>query len=193
MAVSPPGQGGLSPDDRRLLEALIAELGPRLFAYVSHLARHAQDAEDIVAETFCRAAANMEAVRATDRRDLYFVTIARNLCRDRIRRAQNRTAPPGLRTAWASAPGSSSAGRSDGNGQAAGDPAAALNLSENLAALRTAVDELPESLREVVILRLATDLRFEDIAELLNVPLGTALSRMHAAVAQLRRRLGVDV
>lgn len=173
-------EGGLTPDDRRLLERLLAELGPRLLAYVRQLAPHAQDAEDIVAETFCRAADNMAAVRATDRPDLYFLTTARNLCRDRIRRLQTRIAHAELiRPALAVA----------GDPRAA-EPAAAMQHEEDLRALRAAVAELPESLREVVVLRLATGLRFEDIAAVLALPLGTALSRMHAAVGHLRVKLG---
>ena len=58
--------------------------------------------------------------------------------------------------------------------------------------LRAAVAALPEKLREVVVLRLSTDLRFEEIADLLQIPLGTALSRMHAALQDLRKRLGTN-
>jgi DNA-directed RNA polymerase specialized sigma24 family protein len=39
-------------------------------------------------------------------------------------------------------------------------------------------------------LRLSAGLKFEVIAELLKIPLGTALSRMHAAVERLRTELG---
>ncbi|MEW6250147.1 MAG: RNA polymerase sigma factor [Planctomycetota bacterium] len=165
---------GLAPADRRLLDQLIVELGPRLRAYIRHLA-HPQDVEDLVAESFCRAAANMGAVRATGRRDLYFLTIARNLCRDRIRRRRLPNVPPEMLDQESPAP----------------DLSADLARAEELDALRAAVASLPETLREVVVLRIATRLRFEEIAELLNVPLGTALSRMHDAVRHLRNTLGV--
>jgi DNA-directed RNA polymerase specialized sigma24 family protein len=56
--------------------------------------------------------------------------------------------------------------------------------------LLAAVAELPQLQREVVVLRLSTELRFEDISELLRIPLGTALSRMDAAVRRLRKELG---
>jgi len=166
-------RSGLSPEDRRLLGELVADMGPRLFAYVRHMA-HPQDAEDIVAETFCRAAANMAAVRATDRRDLYFLTIARNLCRDRRRRRTPASLPPE---------------RLDGRMDAAPGALTELLDQEQHARMRAAVAELPDSLREIVVLRLSTRLKFEEIAELLHVPLGTALSRMHAGVQQLRTKL----
>jgi len=60
--------------------------------------------------------------------------------------------------------------------------------------LLAAVAGLTQAQREVVVLRLSAELKFAEIADLLHVPLGTALSRMHAAVRQLRRELGyVDV
>ena len=71
-----------------------------------------------------------------------------------------------------------------------GGPAAAAEEDERRRALRAAVEALPEHLREIVVLRLSGELRFEDIAELLQIPLGTALSRMHAAVERLREMLG---
>ena len=52
-----------------------------------------------------------------------------------------------------------------------------------------AVERLPEELRQVVQLRLESDATFEQIAERLQIPLGTALSRMHRALARLQQQL----
>jgi RNA polymerase sigma-70 factor (ECF subfamily) len=153
------------------------EVGPRLAAYVRHAYGWGEEAEDIVAETFCRAARNVVALRASRRRDLYLVTIVRNLCRDRFRRARPRSLTD------------------DGLEQRPvkdTHPAEAVAGREQLASLQDAVRGLPDGLREVVVLRLATGLRFEEIAELLHIPLGTALSRMHAAIERLRGTMGCD-
>ena len=56
--------------------------------------------------------------------------------------------------------------------------------------LLAALARLPQPQREVVVLRLSAELKFEEIAELLQIPLGTALSRMHAALRHLRKELG---
>ncbi len=167
----------LTADERVLLERLFVEIGPRLAAYVRHAYGRQADAEEIVAETFCRAARNMAALGACERQDLYLVTIVRNMCRDQFRRVR----PQLLST--------------DGAAQRAAHdalPADALAGSEQRAHLRAAVHELPAALREVVVLRLSTGLRFEEIAEVLHIPLGTALSRMHAATERLREMLGDD-
>jgi RNA polymerase sigma factor (sigma-70 family) len=175
MGVRPTPHGSLTPDDCRLLERLFVEIGPRLMAYVRHTYGRQADAEEIVAEAFCRAARNIGSLRVCGRQDLYLVTIVRNMCRDHFRRAR-----PQLLGA-------------SGDEQHAKDatlPADALDGREQTASLRAAVHELPAGLREVVVLRLSTGLRFEEIAELLHVPLGTALSRMHAATDRLRAMLG---
>jgi RNA polymerase sigma-70 factor (ECF subfamily) len=175
MSARSRASAGLTAEDRTLVDALVAELGPRLLAYVRRVYANAQDAEDIVAETFCRAASNAAALRASGRRDLYLLTIARNLCRDGYRRQRPRAiADERLR----------------GEPDRAAGPAAAAEEDERRRALRAAVEALPEHLREIVVLRLSGELRFEDIAELLQIPLGTALSRMHAAVERLREMLG---
>ena len=53
-----------------------------------------------------------------------------------------------------------------------------------------AIERLPEAQREIVVLRLTAELKFEEIAEMLAIPLGTALSRMNSALARLRKELG---
>lgn len=59
------------------------------------------------------------------------------------------------------------------------------------ARLMRSVAALPEELREVVFLRIGADLAYGDIGDILGIPEGTARSRMHNAIANLRERLGV--
>lgn len=176
MGVRQRVRGSLVGDERALLDELVHELGPRLLAYVRRVYVDAHEAEDIVAETFCRAASNMKALSQSERRDLYVLTIARNLCRDRFRR-QRIDYVPAERL-------EQQPGRLD-------RPDQTVAQDEQTHALRAAVAALPENLREIVVLRLSSDLKFEQIAELLGIPLGTALSRMHNATQRLKRALGV--
>ncbi len=50
--------------------------------------------------------------------------------------------------------------------------------------------ELPIRLRAVIVLREFEGMTYRTIAEVLGVPIGTVMSRLHAARARLRRRLG---
>jgi len=176
MSVRSEAASPLRPDDRAFVETLVRDLGPRVLAYVHRVCGDRQAAEDIVAETFCRAVENLSAVRTGGRHDLYVLTIARNLCRDRFRRRRSSESAEWLDERMASGE----------------TPEDAAVLQEQRETVRAAVDELPEPLREVVVLRMSVGLRFEEIAELLHIPLGTALSRMHAALQRLRSALGVE-
>lgn len=67
--------------------------------------------------------------------------------------------------------------------------AAALR-AESIEQVRAALSSLPPEQREVVRLRIHEQKKFAEIAKELSVPLGTVLSRMHAALDKLRQRFG---
>ncbi len=58
--------------------------------------------------------------------------------------------------------------------------------------MRDLLAPLSEDHREVVLLRFAQGLDLAEIAEVLGVPLGTVKSRLHYALAELRKKLGGD-
>lgn len=166
----------LTAADRELLEQLLVEFGPRWLGYARRMAGRPGEAEDILAEALCRAADNIEAVRKTDRRDLYVLTTIRNLCRDEFRRRRPEAIGDERMSRVADVRGIENAS----------------SLESQQSQVLVAVNQLPDALREIVALRLSGQFSFEDIAKLLNVPLGTALSRMHVAVRKLREILGVQ-
>ena len=176
MQARPGRDGPLAVDDRALLAQWARDLSPRLMGYIRRAHGNFADAEDIVAETFYRAAVNISTIRAHGRPDLYILTIARNLCRDRFRK-QRPESVPGDRLAGLPHPQS--------------DAGTEWDADERMAALRQAVAALPDNLREVVVLRMSGGMKFEEIAELLHIPLGTALSRMHSATRRMRETLGL--
>ncbi len=65
-----------------------------------------------------------------------------------------------------------------------------LTSKEEMAALRHAVDKLPESQRAVVVLRLIEDYSTEETARILGVPYGTVLSRLKRGVEKLKKDIG---
>lgn len=64
-------------------------------------------------------------------------------------------------------------------------PAEILLRREAVAAVRAGMDELPASLREVVILCALEEMSYEQAAQVLAVPVGTVRSRLHRAKARL--------
>lgn len=67
-----------------------------------------------------------------------------------------------------------------------------LDETRRREAVRDALGELPDFLREVIVLRCSRELSFAEIAEVTGAPQGTLKSRFHRAVAALRERLGGD-
>src|SRR5437773_7784082 len=64
-------------------------------------------------------------------------------------------------------------------------PTAQVGAAERAQWLHDAVDELPEPLQDVVRLVYFQELKYREAAEVLDIPVGTVKSRMHAAVAKL--------
>ncbi len=60
-----------------------------------------------------------------------------------------------------------------------------LTAQERKERVRAGVDRLPEFLRDVVILAYYQGLKYREIAEILDIPVGTVKSRLHAALVKL--------
>lgn len=65
-----------------------------------------------------------------------------------------------------------------------------LEGSEQEEKLRRAIAQLPESQRQVLMLRYYSDLKFVEIARILGCPLNTALGRAHKALLKLKQMMG---
>ena len=59
------------------------------------------------------------------------------------------------------------------------------DLAEQRELVRAAVNRLPDLLREVILLAYFQGMKYRDIAEVLDIPLGTVKSRLHAALVKL--------
>jgi RNA polymerase sigma-70 factor (ECF subfamily) len=74
-----------------------------------------------------------------------------------------------------------------------GDPAEAAALREQQFAVRAAMAGLPGRLRDTIVLQVYHELSYQEIAQVLDIPIGTVMSRIHNAKRQLRRRLAAYV
>ena len=87
------------------------------------------------------------------------------------------------------AEGRSVADREKSSGRETATPEANASREETVALVRQALRQLPREQQEVVRKRIYEGKRFAEIAEELQLPLGTVLSRMQLALKKLRRRL----
>jgi len=70
-----------------------------------------------------------------------------------------------------------------GNGET---PLVELQGEERKEWVRTAIEKLPEALRQTLILAYFEDLKYREIADIQKIPVGTVKSRLHAALAKLQ-------
>jgi len=64
-------------------------------------------------------------------------------------------------------------------------PVELVQSEERREKVRASVDRLPDFLRQVVVLAYYQGLKYRDIAEILDIPVGTVKSRLHAALVKL--------
>ncbi len=64
-------------------------------------------------------------------------------------------------------------------------PSEVADREEQRELIRAAVDRLPDLLRQVVILAYFQGMKYRDVADTLDIPVGTVKSRLHAALARL--------
>lgn len=75
---------------------------------------------------------------------------------------------------------------------AAEGPLAQLQTDERREWVRKAIASLPDSLRQTLILAYYQDLKYREIAEILDVPVGTVKSRLHAALGKMAEKAARD-
>ena len=137
------------------------------------------DAMDVTQDAMLRFFTTLKSFDATRRVQPWLFTIVRNQVRDLWRRRQRRPAD--------------AIGESDALvGQLATPqpgPEADLHRRELKRRVWRALAALPPEKREIIVLRDFHDLSYSDIAQVLGIPIGTVMSRLHGARRQLRARL----
>lgn len=164
----------LQRGDAAAFELLLQRYQERLFGFL--LRRTApQQTEDLFQETWLRVVRARDTFDPARRFSTWLFQIANNLCRDGARRNALEVQEQGRLQSEVPAPVCAGASPLD----------AKLDAQQRLA-------QLPERLREVLVLRYFEDLGEREIAEIVGVPTGTVKSRLHAAVRALRAAPEVD-
>jgi RNA polymerase sigma-70 factor, ECF subfamily len=153
-----------------------------LFSFVVRFTGSSAAADDVVQDAFVQvhlAAATFDTER---RLKPWLFTIAANKARDHLRnRTRRKEVPldaPVHSEDQAGAPGFGTFMADDGPG-----PLDNLTETERSTIVREVVNQMPPALREVLTLAYFHDFPYKDMADILDIPLGTVKSRLHAAVA----------
>jgi RNA polymerase sigma-70 factor (ECF subfamily) len=150
----------------------------RLYNSLLRVLGSAEDAADIVQDAFVQAYVKLESFRGSSAFYTWLYRIAFNLAMSHARREHKTASLDGLKSLTGSEPV---------DGQPA--PDAGLLQGENVAMVRAALAELDADHRQIIVLREIDGCRYEEIAEILDLPIGTVRSRLFRARMQLRERL----
>jgi RNA polymerase sigma-70 factor, ECF subfamily len=168
-------------------DELVLRHQDRVHRLARRLLGDAESALDAAQETFVRAWRALPRFQGASRFSTWLTRIAINQCRNELRRRRTvkHTRPLSLD---APVPGTTTR-RVDTVAGGEPDPWEQARGNEVGRALSRALAEMPPEAREVLVLRDVEDLSYEDMAELLDVAVGTVRSRLHRARADLRRRM----
>jgi RNA polymerase sigma-70 factor (ECF subfamily) len=159
------------PGNRRRVQQLVDAHYEPLFRYAFRLSGTAADAEDLTQEAFCKAQLQLHQLRDPARAKPWLFSILRNAYLHRVRSAAQHKSVS--LEAIADLPGP--------------DPDVPPEVEP--AQLQAALNDLPEAFRTPVILFYFEDFSYRDIAEQMDLPIGTVMSRLARAKAHLRTRL----
>ncbi|MGH7321523.1 MAG: sigma-70 family RNA polymerase sigma factor [Candidatus Rokuibacteriota bacterium] len=166
----------LRAGDPRAFEALVITYQHRVFGVALRMLGNVSEAEEVAQEAFLRAHRGIAEFRGDAALSTWLYAITSRLCLNRLASGERRWSRQGDEVLTRLR-----------NGQA--DPAAAAERSELEGALHRAIAELPEDRRIVIVLRDIEGLSYEEIAESLDLPVGTVRSRIHRARMDLKDKL----
>ena len=148
-----------------------------LYSYALVLTRNHAEAEDLVQETSVRAIPAMGRLRPNSNTKGWLFTILRNVWLNQLGK-------------WRNGPQMIEMDVGDGVADSIVEPSEDshdLYVSKLEAEqVRAAIQELPEDSREIILLREYEDLSYQEIASVLDCPVGTVMSRLGRARAKLR-------
>lgn len=175
---------------KEALAELIRRHHDDLMRFLVRLVGERSGAEDVFQEAFLQIHLSADTFDNTRRFKPWLFTIAANKARDLLRKNSRR------RTLDLSSPVGKGRGGGDDDGTTFVDlmkvnglgPGDSASLAERDAAVQRAVQELPLTLREVLLLAYFQRMSYTQIADVLGIPLGTVKSRLHSAVAAFARQ-----
>jgi RNA polymerase sigma-70 factor (ECF subfamily) len=152
-----------------------------LYGYAMTLTRDKTEAEDLVQETYLRAVRAANQPQADGNLKAWLFVIMRNTWLNVVRHKHNGQRIFEVETDEATTPGTANDPNSN--------PHVVYLRKLEQQQVRDAIGELPDSYREIVVLRDIEGFSYQEIATVLNCPAGTVMSRLGRARSKLREVL----
>ncbi|WP_009522043.1 RNA polymerase sigma factor [Imbroritus primus] len=176
--VDEQGAPPMTAGDREILFRNLLETHQnRLYRFIIRNIGNPSDAEDLTQQAFVEAVRSFQSFRGESELSTWLYGIAMNLVRNHLSRAPHRRF------------GFDDESALDGTASESPGPAEKLEQSQHVKHLEAVMAELPQSMRDVLVLVAVDELTYEEAAALLTIPVGTVRSRLSRARAALRSRL----
>jgi len=167
--------------DPGAFRTLVERHSRELYEFVFRFTRSSAAAEDVVQESFLQVHTSADRFDPDRRLKPWLFTIAANKARDWLRgRTRQREVALDAKIAGDNEAGQAFADLLAGEDE---NPTDTLESEEQRRAVRRVVDRLPPALCEAIVLAYFHRFSYRDMADILEIPLGTVKSRLHAAVA----------
>ncbi len=157
---------------------LVARFQDRLYTTMLNVVGNAEEAEDVVQESFIQAYIKLDTFQMQSQFFTWLYRIAFNNALSRRRRNRNQLSLDQSREATGNEPL-----------DVAGGPETNMVRNDNVRLVQEAMAKLSEDHRAILILREMQDMAYEDIAEILDISIGTVRSRLNRARSHLRELL----
>ena len=171
--------------DCSLFEAVYEQHSVSVFRFAWSLTRDQGEAEELFQETWLRVVRNIKKIKQEETVKAWLFAIVANLHRDSLRRKK-------IRRLFLARERAAIGHTSREEGAPSGNEAVGESEEEKVdfsRAVLQAIECLPEKQRRVFILREMEGLKYEEIGEVLRMPLGTVKSLLFRAVRRLRQDL----
>ncbi len=161
-------------------QLLVERYQGRLFSLVRHYTTSAVEVEDIVQETFLKAYSRLTSFQHQSSFYTWLYRIATNTVLDSLKR-RGRSPVHAVEDP--------EAGGGELHARSVVRPDARLEEQEIASITRAVLDELPEIFRTVLVLREFEELSYQEIADTLEISIGTVESRLFRARAKFKQKL----
>lgn len=176
-----------SGDASELFGMLVMPLLDAAYGWALHATRNRADAEDVVQDAVIKALRSFNTFKQGTNFKAWFFKVLMTCFYTRYRRAQASRETTSLEEApdlyiFTKA-------RAANHDLDAADPARVAMARIETEQITVALQELPEEFRDVATLYFLDDFTYQELADMLNIPVGTVRSRLHRARRLLQKRL----
>jgi RNA polymerase sigma-70 factor (ECF subfamily) len=169
--------------DEKAYEALLKRYRHGIYNMIYQMIKNREETEDLVQETFIKAFKSLDSYNDSFAFSTWLYKIAFNHCIDSIRKKKLKTLP-------LDKPIDLKEGqvRHEIRDETT-SPEGSFLFMERKKRIQHTIESLPKKYKEAIILRHQEDKSYEEISEILNIPLGTVKARIFRAREMLKKQL----